>query len=231
MKSTATFTKTTLILHLALAAAFLFAGFTRAIAQTASTSTATSNTPALIMSFDGQVTNNVADLTWVMEDETNSKYFVIERSGDNGSYDSIGVVIGLNNNNMTTYTFSDNNMAGGNNYYRLRMVDMDDVVRYSKIVSLYDLQQTTTTSTGMTIFPNPAVATINYTIPSTSNQQVFVQVFNLSGVALVTTQQQLNTGNNVETLAISNLKAGNYFLKVISADGTSQYVQSFVKLM
>ena len=83
----------------------------------------------------------------------------------------------------------------------------------------------------MTIFPNPAVATINYTIPSTSNQQVFVQVFNLSGVALVTTQQQLNTGNNVETLAISNLKAGNYFLKVISADGTSQYVQSFVKLM
>ena len=229
MKST--FTKTTLILHLALAAAFLFAGLTRAIAQTASTSTSTSNTPALIMSFDGQATNNVAQLTWVMEDETNSKYFVIERSGDEGGYDSIGVVIGLNNNNMTTYTFSDNNMMGGNNYYRLRMVDMDGVVRYSKIVSLYGQQQTTTASAKMTIYPNPAVATINYTISATSNQQVFVQVYNLSGVALLATAQQLNTGNNVETLAISGLKAGNYFLKVTSADGTSQYVQSFVKLM
>jgi trimeric autotransporter adhesin len=226
-----TFTKTTLILHLALAAAFLFAGLTRAIAQTTETSTSTSNTPALIMSFDGQATNNVAQLTWVMENETNSKYFVIERSGDTGGYDSIGVVIGLNNNNMTTYTFTDNEMTNGNNYYRLRMVDMDGVVRYSKIVSLYDQQQTTTVSTRMSIYPNPAIATINYTISATSNEQVFVQVYNLSGVVLLTTEQQLNAGNNVQTLAVSSLKAGNYFLKITSADGSSQFVQPFVKLM
>src|ERR1700761_3955940 len=140
-----TFKTSTLILHLALAIAFLFAGLTRAAAQTAS-STSIANTPALIMSFAGQVSNNVADLTWVMENETNSKWFVIERSGDNGEYDSIGVVVGLNNDNMTTYTFSDNNMQSGNNYYRLRMVDKDNVVRYSKIVTLYGAEQTTTTA-------------------------------------------------------------------------------------
>ena len=167
MKTTTT--KTTLILHLALAIAFLFAGLTRAAAQTTPSSTSIANTPALIMSFDGQVTNNAGNLTWVMENETNSKWFVIERSGDNGEYDSIGVVVGLNDNNMTTYTFSDNNMLNGNNYYRLRMVDMDNVVRYSKIVSLYNAEQTTTAASRMNIFPNPAVATINYTVSSTSN--------------------------------------------------------------
>jgi hypothetical protein len=229
MKST--FTKTTLILHLALAIAFLFAGLTRAAAQTASSSTSIANTPALIMSFDGQATNNVANLTWVMENETNSKWFVIERSGNDGEYDSIGVVVGLNNNNMTTYTYSDNNMLNGNNYYRLRMVDMDNVVRYSKIVSLYDLQQTTTAAATMTIFPNPAAATINYTVASNSNQQVIVQVYNLAGVVLMTAENQLSTGNNVQTLAVSSLKAGNYFLKITNVEGNCQYVQPFVKIM
>lgn len=225
-----TFTKSTLILHLALAIAFLLAGLTRAAAQTTSSSIA--STPALIMSFTGQVTNNVADLTWVMENETNSKWFVIERSGDNGEYDSIGVVVGLNNDNMTTYTFNDNNMQNGNNYYRLRMVDMDNVVRYSKIVSLTGVQETTAAAAvKMNVYPNPAAATINYTVASASNQQVIVQVYNLSGVVLMTAEQQLNTGNNVQTLAISNLKAGNYFLKVTNIEGNSQYVQPFVKIM
>ena len=227
MKST--FTTTSLIIRLSLAAAFLFAGLTRAAAQT--TASSVSVTPALIMSFDGQVVNNTADLTWVMENETNSKWFVIERSGDLGGYDSIGVVNGLNNNNMTTYTFADNNMLNGNNYYRLRMVDRDGVVRYSKIVSLANVQPQTTTNAQMAVYPNPAVATINYTITSTSTQQVLVQVYNLAGVVLITSEQQLYTGSNLQTVAVSNLKAGNYFLKVTNRAGSNQYVQPFVKIM
>lgn len=229
MKSSTT--KTTLILHLALAAAFLFAGLTRAAAQTTS-STSITNTPALMLSFDGQVTNNAAVLTWVMENETNSRWFVIERSGNNGEYDSIGVVAGVNNNSMTTYTFSDNNMENGNNYYRLRMIDMDNVVRYSRIISLYDhAEQANTTAPQMTIYPNPAAATINYTVSAASNQQVIVQVYNLAGVVLLSAEQQLNAGNNVQTLAVSSLKAGNYFLKVTNTEGNAQFVQPFVKIM
>jgi len=230
MKSTTT--KTTLILHLALAVAFLFAGLTRAAAQTTPTSTGTT-TPALILSFDGQVTNSEAVLTWVMENETNSKWFVIERSGDNGEYDSIGVVTGVNNNNMTTYTFNDNNMQAGNNYYRLRMVDMNNVVRYSKIVSVnnYSAEENTDAASKMSIYPNPAAATINYTVSATANEQVIVQVYNLAGVVLLSAEQQLNAGNNVQALAVSNLKAGNYFLKVTNVSGNSQYVQPFVKIM
>lgn len=228
MKTTTT--KTTLILHLALAAAFLFAGLTRAAAQTASASIA--NTPALILSFDGQATNNTAVLTWVMENETNSKWFVIERAGNDGEYDSIGVVAGLNNNTMTTYTFSDNNMQSGNNYYRLRMIDMNNAVRYSRIVSLSDnAEETATDAVKMTVYPNPAAAMINYTVNAMSNEQVIVRVYNLSGVVLLSAEQQLNAGNNVQTLAVSNLKAGNYFLKVTNVEGNTQFVQPFVKIM
>jgi hypothetical protein len=224
---TTTFTKS-LIIRLALALAFLIAGFARAAAQT-TTQSNNATTPALMMSFDGQVQNQSADLNWVMEDETNCKLFVIERSGDTGGYDSIGVVTGLNNNNQTTYTFSDDHMLNGNNYYRLRQVDMDGVIRYSKVVSLYDVQQEAAPK--MSVYPNPAAATLNFSINSTSTQQIFVQIYSISGVLLQTSEQTLNAGNNLQSIAVNNLKTGNYFLKVINREGSSQFVQPFVKVM
>ena len=222
-----TFTKS-LIARLALALVFLIAGFARAAAQT-STQSNNATTPALMMSFDGQVQSQTADLNWVMENETNCNYFVIERSGDTGGYDSIGVVTGLNNNNQTTYIYSDNHMLNGNNYYRLRQVDMDGVIRYSKVVSLYDMQQEAAPK--MSVYPNPAVATLNFSINSTATQQIFVQIYSISGVLLQTSEQTLSAGNNLQSIAVNNLKSGNYFLKVSNREGNSQFVQPFVKVM
>jgi hypothetical protein len=221
------FTKS-LITRLALALAFLIAGFARAAAQT-STQSNSATTPALMMSFDGQVQSQTADLNWVMENETDCKYFVIERSGDTGGYDSIGVVTGLNNNNQTTYIYTDDHMLNGNNYYRLRQVDMEGVTRYSKVVSLYDMQQEA--APRMSVYPNPATATLNFSINSTSTQQIFVQIYSISGVLLQSSEQTLNAGNNLQSIAVNNLKSGNYFLKVSNREGNSQFVQPFVKVM
>ena len=79
--------------------------------------------------------------------------------------------------------------------------------------------------------PTPLPLTISYTVNSTTSQQVIVQVYDISGVVLLTTQQQLYTGNNQQTVALSNLRTGNYFLKVTNRDGSCQYVQPFVKIM
>ncbi|HVS98435.1 MAG TPA: T9SS type A sorting domain-containing protein, partial [Puia sp.] len=187
-------------------------------------------TPALLLSFDGQMENECAQLTWVMENETNCKWFVIERAGETGGYDSIDVVAGLNNKNQTTYSFEDGHMVIGNNYYRLRQVDRDGNVRYSKVVTLYK-NAPAAKGNSMGIYPNPATSTISYTVASTASTQVIVQVYNMSGVVLLTTQQQLNAGNNQQTVALSGLKNGNYFLRVTNREGSCQYVQPFVKIM
>jgi len=187
-------------------------------------------TPALLLSFDGQVENNCANLTWVMENETNCKWFVIERAGEKGGYDSIDVVAGLNNNNQTSYIFEDEHMVIGNNYYRLRQVDRDGNVRYSKVVTLYK-NAPVATGNSMGVYPNPATSTISYSVASTTSTQVIVQVYNMSGVVLLTTQQQLNAGNNQQTVALSGLGNGNYFLRVTNREGSCQYVQPFVKIM
>jgi len=217
-----------LSLRIALAIAFLFAGLTRAAAQTTTSNNA--STPALMLSFNGQVQNSAAGLTWVMENETNSRWYVIERSGESGGYDSIGVVDALNYNNMTTYTFTDEHMLDGNNYYRVRQVSKDGVDRYSRIVTLYTQVQAVAT-VQMSVYPNPAAATVHYTISSPSARQVIVQVYDLAGVMLVSNEQELTAGNNVQSVAISTLRPGNYFLKVTNREGSCQYVQPFVKVM
>ncbi len=116
---------------------------------------ATNTTPSLMMSFTGSVQGDVADLAWAMENETNSKWFVVERAGTEGGFDSIAVVMGINNGNTTAYSFSDPNMLPGTNTYRLREVDMSGTQRYSKVITLENSQVATVK---MAIYPNPSAA-------------------------------------------------------------------------
>ena len=180
-----------------------------------------------MMSFTGSVQGAVADLAWVMENETNSKWFVIERAGTDGGFDSIAVVMGINNGNTTTYSFSDPNMLPGTNSYRLREVDMSGTQRYSKVIMLENAQ---VAAVKMAIYPNPAVATINYTVNSASAEPVLVQVYSMTGVVMLNTQQEIQAGSNVQTVAINNLHAGNYILKVSGQSGSFHYVEPFVKV-
>jgi hypothetical protein len=216
--------KTNITLTLALISALLVSGINKVSAQEV---TEASATPALMLSFSGNSQGSTADLQWVMENETNCKWFVIERSGANGGFDSIDVVMGINNGNETTYSFTDPNMLQGSNWYRIREVDATGAERYSKVVMLSNNQ----ISAKMDIYPNPAVATINFSIASPATQQVLVQVYSLSGVMMMANQQELTAGNNLQTIAIGNLKAGNYILKVSSLNGSSQYIQPFVKII
>jgi hypothetical protein len=188
---------------------------------------ATTTTPSLMMSFTGSTQGSVADLNWVMENETNSKWFVVERAGTDGGFDSIAVVMGINNGNTTGYSFSDPSMLPGSNSYRLREVDMTGVQRYSKVITLDNSQ---VVAVKMAIYPNPAAATINYTVNSASAEPVLVQVYSMTGVAMLNTQQEVQAGSNVQTVAINNLHAGNYILKVTSQDGSFSFVEPFVKV-
>src|SRR5258708_8160541 len=180
-----------------------------------------------MLGFTGKVQNNTAKLTWTMESQHNCKWFVLERSGDPGGYDSISVVAGLNNGNTNQYNFFDPNMLKGNNYYRLRQVDMDGGIHYSKVLTLDNADVTGK----MAIYPNPAIAVLNFSVSSPAAQPVIVQVYNLSGMVLLTTRQQLNVGNNQQSVAIGGLKSGNYIPKISSLTGAGEDIQPFLKIM
>lgn len=223
-----TINTTTIKKSIAAASLFVFT-LTHVSAQIQANVSGSNSTPALLLGFSGEMGSGSGVLSWTMEDETNSKLFVIERSSTAEAFDSIGQVASLNNNQETDYNYTDSKLMSGNNYYRLRMVSMDGVVKYSKVVCLNNVN-TGNSVNGMGVYPNPAISTINYRINSPAVEQAIVQIYNISGVLVLSEQTQLAAGANQQSIALSGLRNGNYFLKVRSASGT-QYTQSFVKYM
>lgn len=184
--------------------------------------------PVDITGFSGTMAGNNAQLTWVSEKETGGRYFVVERSSNGIDFDSIGVVSSKNAQMAYTYQYTDRSMSVGNNYYRLRHVDLDNAVYYSKTIVLNNA--VASNSGNMQVYPNPAAATLNYRITSEKAGTVILQVYNTAGVMVLSSRVQLSTGISQQSINIAQLNNGNYFLKLADAQGAFQYTQTFVKL-
>lgn len=84
------------------------------------TFTATENKPGIV------------SLKWETKTESNSNYFVIERSNDGINFSEINTVYA--NGYGSIYNDEDTDPLTGDNYYRLRIVDNDESYEYSNII-------------------------------------------------------------------------------------------------
>ena len=89
-------------------------------------------------SFAGQVREGQVYLTWETENSINNSRFDIERSADGANFSAIGVVPdkgGVDNSaGGAVYSFTDPHPAKGNNFYRIRQVDIDGKYSWSSVV-------------------------------------------------------------------------------------------------
>ena len=84
-----------------------------------------------------KIKNNQALLTWSTANEINNKGFEVELSRDNKTFSSIGFVAAVKTSTgINNYSFTDNKLLSGSNYYRLKQVDNDGASRYSSVVKL-----------------------------------------------------------------------------------------------
>jgi hypothetical protein len=89
--------------------------------------------PTLLVSFEGRKTaKQTNDLKWEITLNSTPSTFEVMRSADGITFSKIGSVEGIHG--ITKYQFSDNSILSGNNYYRLRMLDIDGAVTYSTII-------------------------------------------------------------------------------------------------
>ncbi|MGA0557875.1 hypothetical protein ACO2Q8_14555 [Larkinella sp. VNQ87] len=96
--------------------------------------------PVRLASFSGKRVENQVRLGWQTTFESNSAYFVVERSTDAKAFEALGRVVSLGfSESLQQYGFTDEAPVLGTNYYRLRQVDQDGRFAYSKIIGVgYD---------------------------------------------------------------------------------------------
>jgi hypothetical protein len=136
-----------------------------------------SSTPLPITLLDFTVTKqgDDAQLNWTTTMEENNKGFEIQRSTDNSSWNDIGFVPGaINSQIKKDYQYLDRDLPAGTYYYRLKQIDLDGHLQYSKVVQVtfsgnlsLELKQNR---------PNPLTSntTIDIVIPKTCRVQLIL---------------------------------------------------------
>jgi len=79
--------------------------------------------------------NNTVELSWAYNDPAISEY-IIEHSGNNIQWDSIGSIKIESNNIVHQFRFTHQSPCVGNNYYRLKLTTVGERIKYSSCVKV-----------------------------------------------------------------------------------------------
>lgn len=148
-------------------------------------------------------------LSWKTTEESNSDRFEVERSADGKHWGRIGSVVAKGeSNSLLYYTFRDNQPNGGQNLYRLKMVDHDGSFSYSRVESL-------TFDDGIAVYPNPVG-------PGDKLLLKGIQPEKISNLAIYDQQGKrvYSAKPKTERIDTTGLPAGSYLVQVTQADGT-----------
>jgi SdrD B-like domain len=89
--------------------------------------------PIDLINFNGSQIEGQINLTWKVANEKDFSHFELERSEDAKEFGSIATITG---EGKSTYNYSDLQPTEGDNYYRLRMVDLSGKFSVSKKVNI-----------------------------------------------------------------------------------------------
>ena len=171
--------------------------------------------PVSLSGFAAELTGREVALSWTTEQETNSNYFSVERSQNGSTWEEIGTVAAKGNSStVSQYGFTDKTPLSGVNYYRLKMVNIDNSFNYSGVQIVR-----TTAVKEISFFPNPATTTVNVSLESTENA-TSIELMNISGQVLTAKRISGANGTTI-SLDVTQYARGIYIVRVINADGSS----------
>ncbi|HEY4111235.1 T9SS type A sorting domain-containing protein [Puia sp.] len=180
------------------------------------------NVPVIVLpvnfkTFTASAQSGTTLLQWTTASENNTSFFDIQHSTDELNWQSIGAVHAAGNTSTTRkYTFVHPSPAPGNNYYRLRIVDLDNRASWSVI-----LEQSFTRSTPIMVYPNPTKGSI--TITGNGTPLTAVTVMSLDGRPM----QQFENFVSGNSIQLSQYPTGIYLISVKDNTGKTQVVKVF----
>ena len=162
--------------------------------------------------------NNAVSINWKTAYEINNNHFEIEYSTDGKTFSSIATIASKNSLQGSSYNYIDYKPQKGKNYYRLKSVDNDGKVQYSKIFLVsFDNKIAVTT------YPNPATDKLSVTHNLEGRKLAYI-IYDISGKAILS-----NSISNTSTVNIdvSRVLKGTYIIAIETENQTAQ--TKFVK--
>ncbi len=185
--------------------------------------------PAMVLPvtfLDVKATLNNANVLveWTVEAESNLKHYEVERSLDGNTFSKTATV-SADKTNGGRYQWLDQNPATGNNYYRIRSLDLDGKTSLTQIVKV----QIESSPGSISVYPNPiSNGVLNLQLGNQPEGVYNLRLLNPVGQVLQTKKINHAGGNHTEkinwdhslprgmyTLEISNTQTGVKIIKVM----------------
>lgn len=164
--------------------------------------------PVTLVSFDVIKQNNTALLQWELAEccSKNTK-FELQRSHEGSRFVTYKTIPGNEVNRF--YQVMDNRLNAGLTYYRLRIVEEDGKISFSRIVTVINgSPHLSLAAVGPTLVTD--ITTVMIT--ATGNRDVVLYITDMQGRVLLKKESQLSTGNTTIQLSAGNLVTGTYLI-------------------
>jgi hypothetical protein len=174
--------------------------------------------PIYLITFSGKASGLHNVLNWSTSQEVNSKQIEIERSVNGADFSSVGIVSARgNSSSRSDYTYTDMNVKAVNQYYRLKLVDVDGKSTYSNIIVIKRDNQLMTVNR---IMPNPFRDKVEIELLAENNNETVLSLYDMNGKLVKTLQVKTTKGINRLLLNdLGGLGSGTYILHIKNNDG------------
>lgn len=174
--------------------------------------------PANALELTGKNNGNENLINWSTVSEQHTAFYSIESSLNGIDFTEEGRVVAAgNSNSLRTYQFTHQQINNRSFYYRIKQVDVDGTIGYSKTIRI-----NVAATNRATLYPNPVKdkATLSFSLQQ--NAFITATITNASGVLIYKYNQHFTKGDHKMNFDLGILSAGSYLLQLKDDVGNVQ---------
>jgi hypothetical protein len=180
--------------------------------------------PLKLLNFQGNVNNNKANLQWSVAENETGYSFELEKSVDGIHFKTDALIFTTLKAGVENYAYKES--INVNSFYRLKMINKDNSISYSKIIKL--TVNGSVADNNVKILQNPVGSSLQFNYSVSSNENTTVNIYTSAGTKVFATQLQSQKGNNTYMLNLdSKMNKGFYLLEIINDNERS--ISKFIK--
>lgn len=182
--------------------------------------------PIKLTAFDATKANGYNHITWRAECSSTEAIFEIERSTDGQNFQSITRIVADKQRCLLPFDFQDRTATAGTNYYRIKVIDVDQKAFLSRIVAVINR---TKGFELVGIYPTLiTTGQLKINVTAANRDKAEIYVTNISGQIMKRMQVSVNQGENIIYMDVQGLPAGSYQVTGINSEGQTKTLR-FIK--
>jgi len=174
--------------------------------ENVSANVSTASLPVELVDFNAKAIDKEVLLQWTTASEIDHDYFAVEQSVDGEDYKELGRIENEGDSyELKKYSFTDTKPATGDNFYRLRQVDLDGHIEFSSIRGVKIAKQT-----DYSIYPTFAREQVTLRFEKHLETELAIRVIDMSGKLVKETH--IDRGQETVTIETFDLVTGTYLV-------------------